>query len=970
MNKAWLNKCRLAVILGLLGGNVRLGAQSTHLLAPLSTPSASAGGDSYSPLISADGRLILFSSTADNLVLQTNKTYPGRQNVYLSDQISGTMVLISVSADGTTGGSGDSFGLGLSTNGQYVLFESSATNLVAGDTNNVSDVFVRDLVNNTTTLVSVAADGSWANGPSRSSTMTPDGRYVAFVSAATNLVAGDTNRIPDIFERDLQAGTTVLVSTGAKSASITSSSEAPEMTPDGRVVVFTSTATNLIAGLNTTGELYYRDTVLNSTVQISGSVAHSKVLSYFHSSSLICYNQAVSDDGRYITFQAAASTAATSGVVLRFDLVFGGVNVLCTNALGPKTGFEAGYRSMDVSPDGRFIAYVNKLSSTSNAVYIYDSINLLTELVSVNLSGTVSGNADCYWPQISDDGNIVSFFTSATNMAPGQLAGNYNHYIRDRQAGTTTLAEVRSYKTDFVSLSADGRYLAFQSADVNLIANDGNRDADVFVRDLSTGQVALVSASQPSRPLLSPNGSSGFAAFSGSLDERYIAFCSEADNLTANDTNRYRNVFVHDQFSGANVLASVSSNGVTPANALSYDPVISADGHFIAFTSLASNLGPVTDANGASDVFVRDWMNGTNFLVSINTNGTAPGNAASYSPAISANGRYVLFHSKAGNLVRGASSVGVENIYVRDLLSGATQVLGTNSINTNLMAVITPDGHYAACGGSGVTLAVWDLPAMKTIYTTAVSVTGLALSSDGAHLAYYSTSQTIAVDLAAKTVTSLGLQPVNSRPGLQFSADGRFLACNPGGGATLFDFQTKAIRGISSGTGLADSAALSPDGRYVAYRSTANDIASGDNNGQPDIFVYDQSAQTTTLVSRSIYGNATGNSFSFNPVFSGDSQNLFFQSWASDLVPQDFNQSGDLFSFSLNNPGFSVLLTGRGGLTWPIAAGKNYQVQYKDNLTDANWQMLNGVIVTNSYQGSLNDPAPPLNRRFYRVVAY
>src|ERR1019366_9965343 len=116
------------------------------------------------------------------------------------------------------------------------VLESSASDLVVGDTNNATDVFVRDMVSGATLLVSVSTNGQVGNGASRSPAMTPDGRYVAFVSAANNLVAGDTNGIPDVFVRDLQANVTTLVSVGARSASTSSLTgpEAPDIRPDGR----------------------------------------------------------------------------------------------------------------------------------------------------------------------------------------------------------------------------------------------------------------------------------------------------------------------------------------------------------------------------------------------------------------------------------------------------------------------------------------------------------------------------------------------------------------------------------------------------------------------------------------------------------------------------------------------------------------------------------------------------------------
>ena len=185
-------------------------------------PQAGGSGDSGLSIISRDGRYVLFASTANNLTLtnNNNSVLPRRFNVFLRDRLASTTTLVSVNMAGNGGGNGDSFPTGISTNGQFALFESSASDLVAGDTNNASDIFVRDVVNGLTTLVSVSTNGTSGNGTSRGSVMTGNGRYVAFVSTASNLVPGDTNGIADVFVRDLQAGTTTLASVGASTNSI------------------------------------------------------------------------------------------------------------------------------------------------------------------------------------------------------------------------------------------------------------------------------------------------------------------------------------------------------------------------------------------------------------------------------------------------------------------------------------------------------------------------------------------------------------------------------------------------------------------------------------------------------------------------------------------------------------------------------------------------------------------------------
>jgi len=293
------------------------------------SPVAGGSGSSEMPVVSADGRYILFASTAKNLTLLTNAapmtapTLPAL-NVFLRDCASNTTTLVSVDLTGTGGGNGDSFPFGISTNGQFVLLESSAGNLVANDTNNAQDIFVRDVVNNTTTLVSVNTNGWSGGGESRDPAMTPDGRYVTFTSAAEDLVPGPTNGVPDIFVRDLQSNTTTLVSVGAvPTISFPfGSSEVPEITPDGRYVAFYSTATNLVPGVTTSGEIYVRDLVAENTFWASAS-ANSVFQSVAGGTSEVACNFSISTNGQFVAFETCTNPPlgdAPRGIILRYNL--------------------------------------------------------------------------------------------------------------------------------------------------------------------------------------------------------------------------------------------------------------------------------------------------------------------------------------------------------------------------------------------------------------------------------------------------------------------------------------------------------------------------------------------------------------------------------------------------------------------------------------------------------------------------
>ena len=907
---------------------------------PSLDPPAGGNGESGLPIISPDGRYVLFASSANNLVLMSNGSpmmvlRPPVLNVFRRDRTTGTTVLASVNLAGTGSGNGDSLPRGISSDGRYVLFESSAGDLTAGDTNNAGDVFVRDMISGTTLLVSTNTSGNGGNGVSRSPVMTSDGRYVAFVSAATNLVAGDTNGIPDVFVRDLQTGTTTLASVGATSTGsfiLPSSSESPDLTPDGRFVAFYSTATNLVPGVTNAGEVYVRDLVAGTTTWASTN-ARSLFQSVVGTTNEISCNQRISTNGQFVAFEACTNPVTGSygrGIILRYNLQTGLTDVIHTNANVPIGAAFENIHSLDLTPDGRFIVFAantNSTAGTNTAIYLWDAQSGTNTLISANLAGTISASAYCENPTIDASGRYVAFFSSAADLTADALVGTCHLYVRDVQAGTTRLVDVDTNgigsgvnPTTVPALSADGRSAAFECPDGNLVPDDNNRDNDVFVRNLTTDTTDLISVHHPTLPSLSPNGYSVIYSSSVSTNGRYVAFVSDADNLAASNTNRYRDVFVRDLLTGANFLVSTDTNSFAAGAGMSAEPAISGNGRYVAFSSFADNL--VTgDTNKAQDVFVRDLQAGTNALVSVSTN-HGFGDNDSYSPSFSADGRYVLFRSLAKNLAPGSFTLGTENLFLRDMTADTNCALTTGG---SAFTSITPDGHYVAFNGKppgfvSSTLFVWDTLAGQRIYTnTTSSILNISISPDGRWLVYVtaspSPSQLNAVDLITRTnftISYMNTFAGRLHAGLQFSSDGRFLAyAAPTNSVSLqnvflYDFQTGTNLLISrpfdsSGTPnrLSDSPVISADGRYVAYRSFASNCVPNDLNDLSDVFLYDRFAGATTLLSVNASGPATANSSSFTPVFSGDGQTLLFQSWASDLFAQDGNDGGDLFALKL-----------------------------------------------------------------------
>jgi len=238
-------------------------------ITPVSVDSAGNLGNSFSdtPSISADGRFVAFYSQASNLV-------PGDTNnntdIFVRDTLTNTTTRVSVDSAGNQGND-RSEGASISADGRFVAFQSHASNIVPGDTNLRPDIFVRDRLTNTTTGVSVDSAGNPANNGAYNPSISADGRFVAFESRASNIVPGDTNRSPDIFVRDTLTNTTTRVSVDSAGNPGNSSSDSPSISADGRFVAFDSKSSNLVPGdTNNDHDIFVADTsstpnVINGT---------------------------------------------------------------------------------------------------------------------------------------------------------------------------------------------------------------------------------------------------------------------------------------------------------------------------------------------------------------------------------------------------------------------------------------------------------------------------------------------------------------------------------------------------------------------------------------------------------------------------------------------------------------------------------------------------------------------------------
>lgn len=417
-------------------------------------------------------------------------------------------------------------------------------------------LFPGSLFAQSTERVSVDSNGVQGNQHSEASSLSANGRYIAFASAASNLVTGDINSASDIFFHDRVTGQTTRVSIGSSGIEGDGKSESPAISADGRFVAFASEATNLVpSDTNNQWDVFLHDTLNGTTTRVSVDSAGLQATGFTGS-----FSPAISADGRMIAFASNA-----------WDLVPNDTN-----------------NSLDV--------------------FVHDQLTGETTRVSVDSAG-IQGSFFSNEPSISANGRFVAFESWSSNLVPNDTNGAGDVFVHDRLTGETIRASLDSNGVEgnlastAAALSADGQVIAFESKADNLIAGDSNGQDDIFVHNRSSGQTTRVS--------ISTGGSEGnsFSYLpSISADGRFISFESRADNLILNDLNGNVDVFLHDQSTGQTTALSVDPAGVV-GDFYSHTASLSPDGRYVSFTSASSNLVS-GDSGWLKDIFVRDRATG------------------------------------------------------------------------------------------------------------------------------------------------------------------------------------------------------------------------------------------------------------------------------------------------------------------------------------------------------------------------
>lgn len=788
----------------------------TTIRVSVSNTGAEGDNSSRASGISADGQWVLFTSSATNLV--PNDTNEG-VDVFLWNRSTAMLSRVSVSSSGGQGSGDMGFGTDatLSADGRYIAFSTTMSGLVLNDTNNTDDVFVHDRISGETRRISVSNAGTEGNSDSDSMSISADGRYITFESAASNLVPGDTNGQPDIFLYDHQAGVIERVSRLINGGQTSDGSFAPVLSGDGRMIAFT-TAQDL-----ETGEMTYFATIylydhLSDTLTLALEGGEGNRLSTEH--------PLLSHHGERLFFNSYEGTLVpndTNGVVDVFELnlLTGSVQRLSLSSYDEQ-GFTESYLT-DVSGDGHFVTW-----HTTADTFVEGDTNQNTDVFLRERSDTP---APTYTPTVT----ITPSPTATPRIPPYPNEQMLPILMRDRPvqyySRTVNVTQGANGASRYPVLSADGQVMAFASTADNLVVGDTNGVEDVFVWFRASNTFRRISVASDGTQ--ADNFSYNPAI---SADGRYVAFVSKAGNLAVGDTNEVLDIYRHDLQTGVTEWVSVNPQG-TGGTQDSYQVALSGDGNMIAFTSLVRELVSPSAPRQCTNppcVYIRNMMLGETTAWQRNT--------SAKSPSISADGRVVMFqtYEYIGNYTLGMGCYGPK-IYRVDLATGQETMVAESRVwyeyyyEDKFNAVrdprLSPDGHHWANW--------YDLNSGDQSH----GVTG----NRGNVVVYGGTTYPI----FPKTGCAMNAEGY----ALSLSYDGTLTAYSNrevGGGepsnvwVSAYDGQRFRVSTVGGGTegAIPNGASYQPyiasDGKTVVYVSEATDIVAGDTNGVSDIYLWEK----------------------------------------------------------------------------------------------------------------------------------
>jgi Tol biopolymer transport system component len=628
----------------------------------------------------------------------------------------------------------------VSTDGRYVVLFTGADNFLAGvsDANAGSDVFFQDRVAGTTVLVSHAAGDptTTGDGGARTAALSADGRWVAFVSDATNLVSGQVDQsplsfnAPDLFLWDRDTGLIQLVSHEAglptTAAGRCSTFGGLGISADGSRVAFRSEGDNLVAGQtypeSPDAFLYDRATGVNALIShTSGSATTLAGAGEI----------ALSADGNWVVFASNAPDLVAGQVdttgsrdVFLHD-VSTGANILVSHAAGSAVTTGDGdsvFFNLDlqISADGSRIAYASLATNLMAGqtddnddvdVFLYDRAAGTNTLVShASSSATTAGEQYSEQVSLSADGRHVAYLSGASDLVADDPSPWQDVFVYDHVAGTNLLVSRGSAPSPYSDsfgprISADGGWIAFLSAAPNLVSGqtDDVASLDAFLWSRATGSITLVTRTPGSATTAIGLNLGEIGPMVLSADGSWSALsCSSGQLIDGiDDYNGLPDAFLYERATGVHHLLTPRGGAVSAsAGGQIFDTArtaMSNDGRYILFTSDASNLPGIADGNDAPDIFLHDRIAGTATLVShANGSPSTTSNGGSFVPLLSADGSVVVFLGFASDLVTGPGPTG--QLYLYERTTGQVTLISHVSSSPSIGAQGNLEGGHAVSG--------------------------------------------------------------------------------------------------------------------------------------------------------------------------------------------------------------------------------------------------------------------------------
>jgi Tol biopolymer transport system component len=843
-----------------------------------------------------------------------------------SAERSGSTVVVSGDRRGTVL-PGRSYGPAMSSDGRWIAFDSDSSNLVSGGH---GQVYLRDMRTGQIDLISATPKGTGADGESYAPSVSADGRWVAFVSEADDVLSGvGGDKARHVYLRDRVARRTRRLDLAPDGRSLVEGNS-PAISADGRSVVYTAGVPEVSDGTaDDQGGMFVYDTRTGGRERL-GHVDGT--------------DPAISGDGRWVVFSSEDRDLVPGDTnrkadCFRYDRRTHRVDLISTDSAGHEGNEES--TGAVISPDGNSVVFVSSATNLTTdqvsarqakavqtQVYRRDLRTGRVRLVSTDGHGH-AGNGASGGAVLSSDGRWVIYLSQAGDL-PGSVgvssAGGSEHVFRwDSLTGATSLVDVtpkgragNGVATSFPAVNADGSLVAFGSRAADLVPGAGGGNDAIYERRWPGGG-ATHPAGTPGRPAplylpghepavpagSAPIGDDVSATPAVSSDGRWVAFASRATNLVAGIGNHVQNVFVTDTRTHRVQLVSASSAG-QPANADSADPSISADGRWVVFDSFANNLVPGSRGR-SGEVYLHDMSDGTTVRVSVNLTGAEPDGQSGLA-RISSDGRYVAFESVAGDLVPGRPPR--SQVYVWDRTTKLTTLISSGWLGGpgdagSGDAAISTDGRYVAFESAADNLVPGTTPGITEVYVRdrALNTTMLvsrhtspigddtsshpSISADGRYVAFESmATNLLAPDLTGASATPSDEPPIDGDPHVLSHIYVRDLTA-------MNTVQVDVTDAGAPARGDSYHAAITADGRTVVFASTDPTLAPGGRRVQIDVYLRDLAARTTSRVSTAADTNQAVGA-SRTPEVDADGGLVVFASEASVAGPAD--PDGDIYA--------------------------------------------------------------------------